>query len=186
MSFELEAPLINILGMSRYDLPACTINNNTINNWKRVTEKLCLTHTEKNILMKQMKTSMGIVLTEQISSSGIILKFNRTILGKDFNNILRNFINTYKICKKCKCPELRDGNCNSCGFKISNKLDDDNKNTNDKKILTKQEKRAQKVKTQQLKDSKKENSDDDDDIETSIDVVTVNETNNAIQYLLLI
>ena len=180
MSFELDRPLINILGMSRYDLPACIINNNIISNWKRAKDKLCLTYTEHKLLMKQIKTSLGIDLTEHESGSGLTLKLNKSVSNQQFNDNLRNFINDHKICKKCKCPELRDGNCNGCGF-ITNKLDDNKPNINDKKTLTKQEKRILKIKAQQLKESVKEdNIDDNDNTNTLIDVVTVNELNNVI------
>jgi hypothetical protein len=175
MSFELEPPLINILGMSRYDLPAPTINNTTINNWQKAKNKLCLTPNEHNLLLKEMKISLNIVLTEQISGSGITLKLNKPVSSKKFNDVLRNFINTHKICKKCKCPELRDGNCNGCGFSLISKSDDDIKVTEPKKTLTKQEKRALKVKAQLLKNTNKENSDDEFiESNTDINITTVN------------
>ena len=148
MSFE--APLISILGRTRYDLSACNVNGRNVSNWNRIKHKLCLTDSEQNILFKLFKTKYNLSLKEKSTC----LESNKNLDSFSFNNFMREFIETYKMCKKCGNPELCDNTCKACGFGtkeitvVTSEISVDQK----KEKLTKQEKRANKIKAQREKE----------------------------------
>jgi hypothetical protein len=166
---SLEPPLINIAGMSRYDLPACKITNNKIQNWKYVKDKINLSEKEQEKFYRSINNTQRVKATENKSPSSIILEFNKKIDQSEFNTILRNFINVNKICSKCRCPELVDSKCNACGHGVTTILVED---TIVKKELTKQEKRANKIKIQQEKDKVTTDELPTIEVDTKIEVQT--------------
>jgi hypothetical protein len=153
MSFE--APLISILGRTRYDLDSCIINGRSVSNWNKIKKKLCLTDHEQSTLFKLFKTKYNLSLKEKSTC----LESNKNLDSITFNSFMREFIETYKMCNKCGNPELCDYICNACGFSTNNITVVTNEVTTVQKKdkLTKQEKRANKIKAQQEKDSDQEN-----------------------------
>jgi translation initiation factor 2 beta subunit (eIF-2beta)/eIF-5 len=123
-------PLIEIVGLSRYDLPACIVTVDMINNWSKYLSKLNLTKLEKEILYKLIKSELNASVKEINGKNGIMLKFSKLIDSEIFNNLFRKFINNHKICTKCNTPELIDMICNACGTN----LNDLNKKDKNKKI----------------------------------------------------
>ena len=121
---NINLPLIEIVGLLRYDLPACIVTVDTINNWSKYISKLNLTKLEKEKLFKLVKSELNVTVKEIVGKNGIQLKFSKLIDDVIFNNLFRNFINSYKICKKCNTPELIDMICNACGSNLSVILND--------------------------------------------------------------
>jgi len=149
---SLLAPLINIIGMSRYDLPAIDIKVNIITNWLRIKNKLNLSNDETINLIKLIKNKLYINAFEEKSKSTINFKFSKNIDNKAFNDLLRDFINEFKICKKCKCPEVVNNKCEACGYiNILFNNNESNAITKEQNKLSKQEKKLNKIKLQQSK-----------------------------------
>ena len=180
MSFE--APLISILGRTRYDLPACTVNGRNVSNWNKVKHKLNLTSNEQSLLFKLFKSKYQMSLKEKVNSATTCLESNKSLDSLVFNNFMREFIDKYKMCKKCGNPELCDGICKACGFG-SNKdaIDSSVGEISKKDKLSKQEKRANKIKLQleneQLKNKQEFESSDD---EASNKVLLEDEASNKV------
>jgi hypothetical protein len=147
LKMSFEAPLINILGRTRYDLSACNVNGRTVSNWNRVRQKLNLTDDEQSMLLKQFKSQFSVSLKEKVTSSSTILESNKNLNSIAFNDFMRKFIADNKMCNKCNNPELVNGTCIACGFSGKH-IDVTTEEISDKKKLTKQEKRALKIKAQ--------------------------------------
>ena len=172
MSFE--APLISILGRTRYDLSACNVNGRNVFNWKKIKDKLCLTDSEQNQLFKSFKTRYNLSLKEKPTC----LESNKNLDSVSFNNFMREFIEHHKICKKCGNPELCDNTCKACGFGTK-EIEVITEEVQKKNKLTKQEKRAKKIKAQQEKDCEY-NSDNESAIVDNSAVIEIQYENNSL------
>lgn len=152
--------ILNLPGLSRYDVHNCIIVGNQIHNWQHTKSKLQLTDEEVNKLYKEFKKEFNAYAKEQQTKNGVILTFTKNIIQDDFNNFMRKFITNYKICKNCNMPELLDGNCNACTYStvhsnnIISIVTDIDTNTTDKKKLTTAEK-AELKKQKQRENAKK-------------------------------
>lgn len=119
MAKQILPPLIEIHGMNRYDLPAIHINMDCILNWLKYKKKIGLSDKESEKLYKLIKTTLNINAKEVESKNSINLQFSKSIEDEPFNNVLRQFIINFKICSKCKTPELNDNICKACGFNFN-------------------------------------------------------------------
>ena len=144
---SLQTPLINIVGMSRYDLPALTVLTDTVKDWQKFKNKVKLTDKEFQILVKSIKSRLYVSSIETNTKNMTSLKFSKAVDSIVFNNILRDFINNNKICKKCRCPEVVDYKCDACGFVSIDFLDVSIETKTNKP--SKQEKRLKKIEAQQ-------------------------------------
>jgi hypothetical protein len=155
---NLLPPLIQIFGSPRYDLPACQINIDSI-NWSKYKTKLNLTDKETEKLYKLVKAKLLVNVKEIEGKNGILLKFSKKIDDKSFNDLMREFINDFKMCPKCATPELSDGSCNACGNKTDVYKEDKSKDINvteKNKLLSKAEKQLLKEEKAQLEKEEKE------------------------------
>jgi len=153
---QLEAPLIQIHGSPRYDLMACNIVINTVNNWSKYKTKLNLSDKETEKLYKLVKSELMINAKEVEGKNGLNLQFSKKIESSLFNNLLRQFINDFKLCTKCSTPELVDNRCNACGFIKEDKLKEKEEIKVKPKMLSKAEKDALKVEKERLEQEEKE------------------------------
>ena len=134
--------------MNRYDLPACTINAKQIANWQRIKNKLKLSSTESEYLYKQLKVKLHITAKEDIKGNSVSLVLSKPVDDTSFNNIIRDFIKSNKICNRCKCPELVDNNCSGCGNEhrqVIDSLINVEHSKSEKKGVSKEERLAKKV-----------------------------------------
>ena len=106
--------ILNLPGMSRYDIQSSTLVDNQVTGWQHIRSKLNLTEDELNMMCKLFKQKNNIAAKEIKTKRGTYLSFNKLISSEMFNDFMRNYIQTYKICKSCQLPELCDGNCKSC------------------------------------------------------------------------
>jgi len=155
---DLLPPLIQIFGSPRYDLAACNINIDSIQNWTKYKTKLNLSAKETEKLYKLVKAKLAINAKEIEGKNGISLKFNKKLDDKTFNDLLRFFINDVKMCPKCKTPELCDGSCNACGYTTDDaSLNQSKEDAKPKiKLLTKADKQALKEEKERFEKEEKE------------------------------
>jgi len=153
---QLLPPLIQLPGLSRYDLMACSINIDHIANWSKIKNKLKLSDKETEKLYKSIKATLMINAKEEETKNGINLKFSKKTDSESFNGLLRQFIIDFKICKKCSTPELVDNNCNACGFNSIAKSEKSDDQKPKVKLLSKAEKDAIKAEEKRLEMEEKE------------------------------
>ena len=166
-------PLVNIVGMNRYDLPACTINAKQVANWQKIKNKLQLSEDETEDLFKLFKTKLHITVKENITSSSATISLSKDTSNEGFNNVIRDFIKTRKICSRCKCPELINYKCNACGHQIEMQLETKESKV-EKKGMSKQERRAKKVEKMKQKSSERnQETESEDDRESEDKIVEV-------------
>lgn len=168
MSFE--APLISILGRTRYDLPACSVNGRIVSNWNKVKNKLNLTDNEQTLMFKIFKSKYQLALKEKINTSSTCLEANKALNSIIFNNFMREFIDNYKICKQCSNPELCNYVCKACGFCVNKEIEVTLGEIPKKEKISKQEKRTNKINTQIEKEKNKETLESELDNEQMIQI----------------
>lgn len=105
--------LLQIPGVCRYDVPCLVLNGKNIIGWTKFSNKIGLSLDEIELIKATIKkTHHGCNMS--IEKSNAIL--SKLIDPKSFNLILKKFIEDFRICKKCKHPELRNFICNGCGY----------------------------------------------------------------------
>jgi len=107
--------IIQIEGNERYDVPNCVVNSTYIDKWNKIKEKISLTPEEIKEFYKILKNNFHCNVYEKQTKSGNKLFFSKSVKSIDFNNLLRQFVNKYKICTYCNKPEIINGVCQSCG-----------------------------------------------------------------------
>jgi hypothetical protein len=107
--------ILELPGLSRYDVQNCTITDKHIIGWMRTKNKLRLTTNECNAFFRQLKKDLLVnAVEEHTKLHGTILTFNKIIAEDQFNSSLRRFVQQCKICPNCHNPELVDGICQAC------------------------------------------------------------------------
>ena len=110
--------ILQIAGISRYDVPNCNVTNKMVTNWSQLKQKLRLTDLDCREIYKIIKRDYKIVTTEVNGH----LQFDKQIQQNDFNDVLRDYVKTHKICTTCRMPEITDGKCAGCGYLCSSNV----------------------------------------------------------------
>lgn len=107
--------IIHIDGKDRYDLPNCVVEGNCIRSWNKYKKIMFLTDNDCRILYNAASIELKTSVSEQMTKRGLTLVFGKPIDGDCFDNILCEFVNSFKMCNICYVPEVVYGFCNACG-----------------------------------------------------------------------